>query len=180
MLKRIAAIALIVLSLSLQSCVSASAGLKSFADNYDGYRFLYPNGWVEVKVEDGPDVVFHDLIQETENVSVVISEVPEGRTLQQIGNPTEVGYSLSKNAIAPPDSGREAELISAEAHEVGPVTYYVLEYAVKLPNNQERHNLASVAVRRGKLFTLNLSATEKRWAKLEPVFRNSVNSFQVY
>lgn len=180
MLRRIAAIALIVLSLSLQSCVSATAGLKSFVDNYDGYRFLYPNGWVEVKVSDGPDVVLHDLIQETENVSVVISEVPEGKTLKQIGNPTEVGYNLSKNAIAPPDSGREAELISAEAHDIGPVTYYVLEYAVKLPNAQERHNLASVAVRRGKLFTLNLSATEKRWAKLERVFRDSVNSFEVY
>ena len=179
MLKRIAAMFLIVLSLSLQSCVSATAGLKSFVDSYDGYEFLYPNGWLEVKVNDGPDVVFHDLIEQTENVSVVINPIPNDKTLQELGTPSEVGYKLSKNAIAPPGSGREAELISAESRQVGANTYYILEYAVKLPN-QERHDLASVVVRRGKLFTLNISATEKRWAKMQDIFHTVVNSFSVY
>ncbi|HEY9647843.1 MAG TPA: photosystem II reaction center PsbP, partial [Chroococcidiopsis sp.] len=168
-----------VLSLSLQGCIPAAAGFKSFIDSYDGYEFLYPNGWLEIKVSNGPDVVLHDLIEETENVSVVISPVPDGKTLQQLGSPSEVGYSLSKNAIAPPDSGRVADLISAEAKEVGPNTYYVLEYAVKLPT-QERHNLASVVVRHGKLYTLNLSTTEQRWAKKQDSFRQVVSSFSVY
>ncbi|MGG6294826.1 photosystem II reaction center PsbP [Leptolyngbya sp. AN02str] len=179
MLKRIAAILLIVFSLSLQSCVSTVAGLKSFVDSYDGYQFLYPNGWVPVQVSSGPDVVLHDLIEETENVSVVISPVPEGKTLAEIGTPSEVGYKLSKNAIAPPDSGRTAELVNAEAHEAGDKTFYILEYAVKLPN-QDRHNLASVIVRRGQLFTLNLSTSEVRWQKAEPLFRQVVDSFDVY
>jgi photosystem II oxygen-evolving enhancer protein 2 len=180
MLKRIAVILLVVLSLSLQSCVSAAAGLKGYVDSYDGYEFLYPNGWIPVKVEGGPDVVFHDLIQETENVSVVISPVPEGKTLEELGTPSEVGYRLSKNAIAPPDSGREAELINAESRQVGDETYYLLEYAVKLPDQQERHNLASVVVRRGQLFTLNLSATEQRWSKMKDLFQDVVSSFSVY
>lgn len=77
MLKRIAAILLVVLSLSLTGCVSATSGLQGYVDSIDGYEFLYPNGWLEVKVSNGPDVVLHDLIETTENVSVVISPVPE-------------------------------------------------------------------------------------------------------
>ena len=180
MFKRIAAILLVVLSLSLTGCVAAGAGLNSYVDSIDGYQFLYPNGWLQVKVSDGPDVVLHDLIEVSENVSVVISPVPEGKTLAELGTPTEVGYKLGKNAIAPPDSGREAELVNAGTLESGGKKYYVLEYAVKLPNQQERHNLASVAISRGKLFTFNASAPEKRWPKVHRVFEQVVNSFSVY
>lgn len=180
MLKRFAAILLVVLSLSLTSCATATSGLKSYVDSTDGYEFLYPNGWLPVKVSNGPDVVFHDLIQTTENVSVVISTVPQGKTLAELGTPGEVGYMLSKNAIAPPDSGRKAELVNAGKLESGGKMYYVLEYAVKLPNQQERHNLASVAISRGKLFTFNASTPEKRWSKVRQVFEKVVNSFSVY
>ncbi len=181
MLKQIAAVLLVVLvALSLTGCVSAGAGLKSYVDSIDGYEFLYPNGWLPVKVSSGPDVVLHDLIETSENVSVVINPVPEGKTLTELGTPSEVGYKLGKSAIAPPDSGREAELVNAGTQESGAKTYYVLEYAVKLLNQQERRNLASVAVSRGKLFTFNASAPEKRWPKVQRVFEQVVNSFSVY
>jgi len=181
MLKQIAAILLVVLvALSLTGCISAGAGLNSYVDSTDGYQFLYPNGWLPVKVSSGPDVVFHDLIETTENVSVVISPVSEGKTLAELGTPGEVGYKLGKNALAPPGSGRAAELVNAEARESGAKAYYRLEYAVKLPNQQERHNLTSVAVSRGKLFTFNASVPEKRWSKVRPVFEQVVNSFSVY
>ncbi|GAB4375041.1 MAG: photosystem II reaction center PsbP [Elainellaceae cyanobacterium] len=179
MLKRIAAVLLIVLSLSLQSCATAASSLVSYADNYDGYKFLYPNSWVPVKVEDGPDIVLHDLIEQTENVSVVISPVSNSKSLEELGTPTEVGYRLSKSAIAPPDSGRQAELVNAESQEVDGVTYYLLEYAVQLPD-QLRHNLASVAIRRGQLFTLNVSTTERRWEKAKERLQAVARSFSVY
>ncbi|HEY9666880.1 MAG TPA: photosystem II reaction center PsbP [Coleofasciculaceae cyanobacterium] len=178
MLKTIAAL-LLVLSLSLYGCTTGVSGLKSYVDSMDGYEFLYPNGWVPVQVTDGPDVVFHDLIERTENVSVVVSAVPEGKTLADLGTPGEVGYQLQKNAIAPPDSGRKAELVNAETRESGDKMYYLLEYNVKLPN-QERHNLASVAVSRGKLYTFNASTTEKRWSKMRNVFEQVIKSFSVY
>ncbi len=181
MLKLIKAILLATfLALSLSGCASAGSGLKSYVDSIDGYEFLYPNGWLPVKVSDGPDVVFHDLIEVTENVSVVISSVPEGKTLTGLGTPGDVGYKLGKNAIAPPDSGREAELVSAGKLETGRNTYYLLEYAVKLPNQQRRHNLASVAVSRGKLFTFNASTPEKRWQKVQSLLELVVKSFTVY
>ncbi|MFB2839203.1 photosystem II reaction center PsbP [Floridanema evergladense] len=179
MLNRIVALLLIVLTVALNGCVSPTSGLKSYIDTSDGYQFLYPNGWSPVQVANGPDVVFHDLIEETENVSVVISPVASDKTLPDLGTPGEVGYKLSKSAIAPTGSGREAELVNAEAREGGGKTYYLLEYAVKLPN-QERHNLASVVINHGKLYTFNASTTEKRWQKIKNQFQQVVDSFQVY
>lgn len=181
MWKQIAALLLVVsIACGITSCASATAGLKSYVDSIDGYEFLYPNGWLPVKVAAGTDVVLHDLIEVTENVSVVINPVPEGKTLKDLGTPGEVGYKLSKSAIAPPDSGREAELVNAAMREVGGKNYYLLEYAVKLPSGQARHNLASVAVNRAKLFTFNASAPERRWTKVQKLFESVVDSFSVY
>ncbi|NET31792.1 MAG: photosystem II oxygen evolving complex protein PsbP [Cyanothece sp. SIO1E1] len=179
MLKRIMTLLLIVCVLSLQSCVSAANGLQSYVDTYDGYEFAYPNGWLPVKVTNGPDVVFRDLVNETENVSVVISPVPEGKTLEDLGTPTEVGYQLSKSITAASDSERNVELLNATAKKTDTETYYILEYGVKLAN-QARHNLASTVVRRGKLFTFNASTTERRWSKVKELLEIAVNSFSVY
>jgi photosystem II oxygen-evolving enhancer protein 2 len=179
MLKTIAVVLLLVLSFSLNGCAAGVTGLKGYVDSTDGYEFLYPNGWLPVQVTNGPDVVFHDLIERTENVSVVINSVPEGKSLADLGTPGEVGYQLQKKAIAPPDSGRKAELVNAEARESGGKTYYLLEYEVKLPN-QKRHNLASVAVSRGKLYTFNASTSEGRWSKMQDVLEQVVKSFSVY
>ena len=135
MLRKIAVLVLI-LSLGLYGCGTGVSGLQSYVDSIDGYKFLYPTGWLPVKVSDGPDVVFHDIIEITENVSVVISPVPEGKTLAELGTPGEVGYQLQKNAIAPPNSNRQAELVNAEKLESGDKSYYILEYSVKLPNER--------------------------------------------
>jgi photosystem II oxygen-evolving enhancer protein 2 len=180
MLKRVLAIALVVTTLIITGCTSLGAGLKSYVDSLDAYEFLYPNGWIPVKVADGPDVVFHDLIEPTENVSVVFSEVPGGKSLTELGSATEIGYQLSKNAIAPPDSGREAELVNAGTKTSKDKTYYLLEYAVSLPGDEHRHNLASVAVSRGKLFTFNVSTTEDRWEQVGDQLKQVVASFTVY
>lgn len=185
MLKQIATICLLVLSLTLSSCIGPTVGLQSFIDSIDGYAFLYPNGWEQVKVDNGPDVVFHDLIQGTENVSVVINSVPKDQTLAKLGSPTEIGYKLSKTALAQLVKGSgqsgtegEVELINASSRETDSKTYYVLEYALKLPN-RERHNLTTVAISRGKLFTMSISATENRWPKVESIFNKVVRSFTV-
>lgn len=179
MIKRILTILLVILSISLQGCIASPAtGLKSYIDSIDGYRFLYPNGWLQVKVEKGADVVFHDLIEPSENVSVVINPVANQTTLTELGSPGEVGYQIGKNAIAPPGSGRQAELVNADAREVGGKTYYLLEYAVKIGDRQ-RHNLASAVINRGKLYTFNASTTEQRWEKVQDLLHRAVNSFAV-
>ena len=173
MLKRFTALLIVVTALVLQSCVGAGVGLQSFTDTYDGYRFLYPTGWTEVKVAGSADVVFHDIVNETENISVVISDVPDGQSLKELGTPTEVGYKLSKsiNAIA---GDRDVELANAIEIDRAGEPYYILEYIAEL-----RHNLASVVVRRDKLFTFNASTEEERWDKMADLMKQSVASFSV-
>jgi photosystem II oxygen-evolving enhancer protein 2 len=182
MVKRVLALLLMVVWMTIGQVPTALAagGLKSYADNIDGYEFLYPNGWVEVNVTNGPDIVFHDLINVTDNISVVINPIASDKTLSDLGSPSEVGYKLSKAAIAPPNSGREAELVNAAAREVNGQTYYILEYAVKLPNGQQRHNLASAVVRRGQLYTFNASVAEQRWIKSKAMLDDVVQSFKTY
>jgi photosystem II oxygen-evolving enhancer protein 2 len=173
-LKRLFSIvAMLLVTLTLQGCVAIGGGLNAFVDDIDGYRFLYPNGWVQIKVTNGPDVVFHDIIEQTENISVVINPAPGSKTLADLGTPGEVGYQLSKSAIAPPDSGRTAELVNAVERQVNGKSYYQLEYLVKLADGRERHNLASASVSRGKLFTMNASAPQERWEQMKTALQQS-------
>ena len=180
--KRLVALLLAACCFCLSACTGTTAdAFKTYVDADDGYEFLYPNGWMAVATQGGPDVVLHDLIEQSENISVIISEVAEGSSLDSLGTPTEVGRELARRALAPEGSGRTAELLSATQRqsEEGSKEYYLLEYQIRLPG-MVRHDLASVTVRRGKLFTCNLSATQRRWQKMEEIFRQSVGSFSVY
>ncbi|HSM81577.1 MAG TPA: photosystem II reaction center PsbP [Nodosilinea sp.] len=179
MLKRLATVLLIVFAVTLQGCVGSGGGLQAYADQYSGYEFMYPTGWVEVTVPGAADVVFHDIIHETENVSVVISEVPEGKDLEALGTPTEVGYKLSKSFSALAGDNSTVDLLSAQRIETpDQKTYYILEYLADLPAGP-RHNLASAIVRRGKLYTFNASTDEGRWDKVKDMMKQSVASFKV-
>ncbi|MDB9515790.1 photosystem II reaction center PsbP [Roseofilum reptotaenium CS-1145] len=180
MFKRLAIATLMALTFMLTSCVGATSGLQQYVNATKGYEFLYPNGWVPVKVSGGPDVVFHDLVERTENLSVIINPVEGDQGLSDLGTPTEVGYELSKTAIAPERTGRSAELVNAGSKTLGDQLYYLLEYEVNTPDQPMRHNLTSVAVSRGKLLTFSLSTTEKRWQKLHTLFEQVVQSFNVY
>lgn len=106
----------------------------------------------------------------------------DSKILTDLGTPTDVGYRLSKNAIAPPDSGCQAELVNAEELRSSDRTYYLLEYAVTLSNQQQRHVLASVGQARshGQLYRWNLFSTERRWHKGKSMFEQVVKSFRVY
>jgi photosystem II oxygen-evolving enhancer protein 2 len=181
MWKQIIVSLIVALGLILQLNVAPvqAGGLQAYVDTGDSYKFLYPNGWVPVKTTKGADIIFHDLIESSENVSVVISQVDKAKKLSDLGTATDVGEKMGKNAIAPTGSGREAELLSAEAKDIRGKTYYILEYDVKMPNNSHRHNVASVVVSRGKLFTFNASTTDRRWAKMKKVFGEVVSSFSV-
>lgn len=180
--KRLVAMLAVVIAVALTGCSnSPSSGLTSYTDSYDGYRFLYPNEWIEMDASNlAPDVVLHDLIEQSENLTVIMNPVAAGETLEDLGTPTEVGYELSKRAIAPEGSDRVAELVDAQARQdEDGKTYYILEYAVTLPD-QRRHNIASIAISRGQLFTLNVSTTERRWQNIQDKLRIVARSFFVY
>ncbi|MEL6130604.1 MAG: photosystem II reaction center PsbP [Cyanobacteria bacterium J06627_3] len=182
MLKRLAALMFVLATMfGLQACSgSAPVSLLDYVNSFQGYQFSYPTGWIEVNVSEGPDVVFHDIINPTENVSVVVSPVAEGKTLEELGGPTEVGYKLSKSITEMAGDSRDVELVSAQNVETAEgKTYYILEYLTNTPTGA-RHNLASAIVRRGQLFTYNASVPEARWKRLKASLTRSVASFSVY
>jgi photosystem II oxygen-evolving enhancer protein 2 len=165
-----------VLALLLVACSASAAGLNSFQSPDGRYAFLYPTGWTRVQVSGGPQVVFHDLINSDETLSLVISEVNPTNDLEKLGSAVAVGEQLRRTVIAPEGSGRMAELVEASERQEGPRTFYDLEYAVHL-NDRDRHELATVVLDRGRLYTFAASTNEIRWAKVKDMFHQVVTSF---
>ena len=182
MLKSLITIILITFTITLTSCSSTLTGLQAYVDAIDGYQFLYPNGWISVDIKnasEGVDVVYKDFLEPSENLSVIVSKIDPNKNLADLGTPTDVGYRFMQMVNQDSANEREAELISAEKREQNLQDYYLLEYKVKLSNNQYRHNLASVATKNGKLYTFNISTTESRWQNVEDLFTTVAKSFSV-
>ena len=61
-----------VLAMALGACAAGpTAGLQSYQSPDGRFAFLYPTGWTQVQVSNGPRVVFHDLIHSDETVSLI-------------------------------------------------------------------------------------------------------------
>lgn len=162
--------------LMLTACSGGGGGLNSFQSPDGRYAFLYPTGWSRVAVSGGPQVVFHDLINSDETVSLVVSDVDADDELEQLGSAVAVGERLRRDVIAPEGSGRDADLVSAKEREASGHTFYDLEFAVHL-QDRDRHELATVVVDRGRLYTLATSTNESRWPKVKGLFENVIQSF---
>ena len=168
----------LLLAVVLAGCSAAAAGLNSFQSPDGRYAFLYPTGWTRVQVTGGPQVVFHDLINSDETLSLVVSDVTPDSNLEELGSAVAVGERLRRIAIAPDGSGRQAELVHADQREQGGRTFYDLEYSVHLAD-RDRHELATVVVDRGRLYTFAASTNEIRWPKVKGLFEQVVTSFSL-
>ena len=105
---------LIILCFALSACSGGiNAGLEAYQSPDGRYAFLYPTGWTRVKVDGGPEIIYHDLINSNETLSLVISDVNKEVELEQLGDPKEVGQTLITKVIAPEGSGRSVKLIDA-------------------------------------------------------------------
>jgi photosystem II oxygen-evolving enhancer protein 2 len=160
----------------LVGCSAAAAGLNSFQSPDGRYAFLYPTGWTRVQVSGGPQVVFHDLINSDETLSLVVADVNPTNDLTDLGSAVAVGEKLRRAVIAPEGSGRQAELVEAGEREQGGHTFYDLEYAVHL-QDRDRHELATVVVDRGRLYTFAASTNEVRWPRVKGLFQQVISSF---
>ncbi len=177
MLKHFLLLLLVVLSLVLNGCVSPDSGLLLYSDSKDGYRFFYPNGWQEAKTVNktkGLDVLFHDIIEPSENVSVVIGKLETVKDLHEIGNASDVGLRIQQKIIM-----GKGDLLNAEEREINGKTYYQFEYEVERSNGELRHDLVTVTTGRGNLYTLSVSAKAGRWQKVKDLFHRVADSFVV-
>ena len=151
-----------------------SAGLEAYQSPDGRYGFFYPTGWTRVKVDGGPEIIYHDLINSNETLSLVISDVNKDVELDQLGTPSEVGQTLIDKVIAPEGSGRSVKLINANQREDEKHVFYDLEYELNL-NEQDRHELATVVIDRGSLYTFAVGTNEERWNKVEKMFKTWLN-----
>ncbi len=166
-----------LLALSLTACGGGlTAGFNSYQSPDGRYAFLYPTGWTRVTVSGGPKVVFHDLINSDETLSLVISEVGEDVDLEELGSPEAVGERLVREVIAPEGAGRDVDLVDAKERNESDHIFYDLEYSVHL-QDRDRHELATVVVDRGYLYTLAASTNEVRWVKVRNIFERAITSF---
>ncbi len=180
MLKRAVSALLVVFALFLTSCASTpTSGLVPFADSKDGYRFLYPNGWTETKGNSAIDILFHDIIEPSENVSVAITKLETVKTIEEIGDAEEIGLRVLKRVVAPEGSGRQAKLLNASQRELADRNYYTFEYAVERSQGEPRHDLVTVSTNRGNLYTMSISSSEKRWGKVKDLFARVSKSFTI-
>ena len=167
----------LIICLFISGCGSSlNAGLEAYQSPDGRYGFFYPTGWTRVKVDGGPEIIYHDLINSNETLSLVISDVNKEVELEQLGTPLEVGKTLIDKVIAPAGSGRNVELINANQREKSNHIFYDLEYELRL-NDQDRHELATVVIDRGTLYTFAVGTNQGRWNKVEKLFANVIESF---
>ncbi len=173
--------ALLILVSALASCsTGGTAGLEAFQSSNGRYGFFYPTGWTRISVQGGPEVVFHDLINSDETLSLVVSDVGDDVELKNIGTALEVGERLMNELLAPNGGERQAELLDANAREdKDGHSFYDIEYLIHLPD-KDRHEIATVVVDHGSLFTFAAGTNQIRWNKVEVLFRRVISSFSFF
>ena len=111
-------------------------------------------------------------------MSLIINTIDQDNDLEELGSAVAVGERLRREVIATAESGRTAELVEAGEREVNNHTFYDLEYAVHL-EDRDRHELATVVVDRGRLYTLATSVNEDRWDKVSDLCGRVVRSLSL-
>ncbi len=166
----------IALVLMLGACsTGGAAGLEPFKSQDGRYGFLFPTGWTRVAVDNGPEVVYHDLINSDETLSLVISRLENDVDLDDLGGADAVGERI----FGENDSKNPIQLIEAKERKVDDRKFYDLEYSINL-ENKSRHEFATVVVDRGYLYTLAASTSEQRWSKMQDIYRRVVSSFTFF
>ncbi len=172
--------ALLILIGALVSCsTGATAGLEAFQSTNGRYGFFYPTGWTRISVQGGPEVVFHDLINSDETLSLVVSDIGQDVELTNMGTALEVGERLMNELLAPNGGERQAELIAANSRDIDGHSFYDIEYLIHLPD-KDRHEIATVVVDHGSLFTFAAGTNELRWNKVKSLFRRVIDSFSFF
>ncbi len=166
----------IALVLTLGACSTGGvSGLEPFKSQDGSYGFLFPTGWTRVAVDNGPEVVYHDLINSDETLSLVISKLEKEINLEDLGGADAVGERL----FGEKNSNNPIHLIDAEEREVGERKFFDLEYTVDL-EDKSRHEIATVVVNKGFLYTLAVSTNEQRWSKMQDTFKRVISSLTFF
>lgn len=141
--------------------------LEKFQDGPRSLRLMAPTGWNKFEGEVGAyDIKWQDMVDSTENIK--ISSTPVKSTTESVavlGNVQELGLNLAAK--------RNAKLISAEERLTDGILFYKFDFAI----NDGTHQLLQICVGKGKLWSVDASAKEKRWSKREELYNAVMGSF---
>ena len=141
--------------------------LEAFQDGPRSIRMMAPSGWNKFDGEVGAfDLKWQDLVDPTENIKVTSTPVKSTTdSIAVLGNVQDLGVSLATK--------RNAKLIAAEERLTDEVLFYKFEFGL----DDGTHQLLQLCVCRGKLWSVDANAKEKRWAKREDLYQNVLASF---
>ena len=109
---------------------------------------------------------WQDLVDPTENIKVSSSPVKSTTSsIDALGDVQTVGESLA--------SKRNAKLISAKERQTDGVLFYTFDFAIA----DGTHQLLQLCVCKGKVWSVDANAKEKRWSKREELYTNVLGSF---
>jgi hypothetical protein len=126
-----------------------------------------------------------------ENVSVVVAPIEPGFSLEQLGEPADAARRFLEQTVAPPGSGREAQLFAASSSRGRrlpgssssrgdpDVLYYTFEFGVRAAAF-ERRNVSVLAARGDVLYTLNAQAPAALWQRDGALLRRTAESFVLF
>mmetsp|Transcript_22526 Transcript_22526/g.62729 ORF Transcript_22526/g.62729 Transcript_22526/m.62729 type:complete len:220 (-) Transcript_22526:164-823(-) len=141
--------------------------LEPFQDGPRSIKMMTPSGWNKFDGEVGAyDIKWQDLVSSTENIKISSTPVKSTTTsIDALGEVQAVGESLATK--------RNARLISATERLTDGVLFYKFDFAIA----DGTHQLLQLCICKGKLWSIDASATEKRWAKKSELYENVLGSF---
>ena len=150
-------------------------GLLERYQDQRGWVILAPSGWNKFEGEVGAyDVKWQDLVDPKENIKVSSTPVKStttsisallGEGENALSGVEELGKKLA--------SKRSAKLISATERLTDDVLFYEFDFAIE----DGTHQLLSLSVNKGKIWSLDANTIEKRWSKREEMYKNVLGSF---
>ena len=128
---------------------------------------MAPSGWNKFDGEVGAyDLKWQDLVDPTENIKVSSSPVKSTTSsIDALGDVQTVGESLAAK--------RNAKLVSATERQTDGILFYKFDFAI----NDGTHQLLQLCVCKGKVWSIDANAKEKRWSKRAELYENVLASF---
>jgi len=142
--------------------------LDRYQDVNLGITILAPSGWNKFEGEVGAyNVKWQDLVSPEENIK--ISSTPVKSTTTSIDALGEDVKALGESLA----SKRNAKLVSAEERFTEGVLFYEFDFAIK----DGTHQLLSLSVLKGKVWSVDANCSEKRYSKKKELYKNVIGSF---
>jgi len=142
--------------------------LERYQDTQIGVSLLVPSGWNKFEGEVGAyNLKWQDIVDPTENIKISSTPVKSNTTeISAIGEDVQaIGKSLAAK--------RNAKLLNAKERFTDRILFYEFEFAI----NDGTHQILSLSVNKGKIWSVDVNSPEKRWSKRAEMYNNVLGSF---